>query len=170
MKLVRLFVIGFAALMGWPAFADSMNVPAALGAFLPSTSTSSPTGTTSTTGVMMGLGSVWKLTPSKSGNVTVDISGFINSSVSSNSCAARLVYGTGTAPANQAAPTGTSIGGVISMGLGSNSNGLSAPFSSEARISGLTVGTQYWFDVQLTAASASTTCTIQAVSESASEQ
>lgn len=114
-----------------------------------------PTGTTSTTGVMMGLGSTFKLTPTYSGRVRIEFGMLLNSFAGAAS-RAYIYYGTGAAPANGAALTGTNVGptGVISGAGGTN---LSSWVTISAIITGLTPGTQYWFDIALSTSTAAQT-------------
>jgi hypothetical protein len=115
-----------------------------------------PTGTTDTTGVMMGLaGSV---TPARSGKVLIIIDGDITNGTASMGGKIQIRYGTGTAPSNGAALTGTGVGGVCNwMNAGSNVN--RGIFSVQYIVSGLSVSTAYWIDLSLarTGATSSTT-------------
>ncbi len=140
-------------------------------AILASTAQTTPTSTSSTSAVMMGLGSAWKLTPLKSGIVVINISGILNTGLNvSYTCTAELVYGTGTAPANGAAASGTAIGGLAQISATVTAVAIN-PYSQTAVISGLTVGTAVWFDVQLKSSGGGTdTCVLTDVSENAVEQ
>lgn len=107
-----------------------------------------PTGTTSLVGVMMGLGGV--ITPVVSGRVLVVVSGtLLNASAIADGAKTQIYYGTGGAPANGAALTGTAVGGipqyVASTTLGK------VPFSVNAIVASLTLGTTYWIDLSLAA-------------------
>lgn len=125
------------------------------------TSVSNPTGTASATGLMMGMGSTCKITPSSTGRVQVWFIGDdTNTSVNTDTRSVR--YGTGTAPANATALAGTSFGNntqVISTA--------GAPFSFHLGgiAFGLSIGTAYWFDMGLgtnggTASLTNVTCTV----------
>src|SRR5262249_37718510 len=72
------------------------------------TSPSNPAGTTDGTGVMMGLARA--LTPTTTGVVFVLFYGMMNASAGGGTITTRARYGTGTAPTNGAAATGTTIG------------------------------------------------------------
>src|SRR6185312_4219907 len=72
------------------------------------TITSAITGTTSTTAKMMGLAG--SITPNKSGTVLILISGTISNTKNANKSLVQLYTGTGTAPANGVAITGTARG------------------------------------------------------------
>lgn len=112
-----------------------------------------PSGTTSATGVMMGLGASSTITPSFSGRVEISFD-FSFTAASIISGVAQIRYGTGAAPANAAALQGTALGaqraGVIAVASGQT------PASSRAVVTGLTKGTAYWFDLSLSTGSGST--------------
>jgi len=119
------------------------------------TNLSDPTGTTSGTGVMMGLGGVAKLTLVYSGRIKIEFMGRYNLSAS-GSGAVTVRFGTGTAPTNGTAQSGigTAVGqGVTSISFNAASN---VPFNVGGIITGLTPGTAYWFDLVLTANSITT--------------
>lgn len=108
-----------------------------------------PTARASASGVMMGLAGA--ITPSISGNIFVIITGNIAGNNGAAIVTTRLTYGTGSAPANNASPTGTQIGTAAKI----NFNGLTspagvAPFTTSAFISGLAIGTAYWLDEDVT--------------------
>jgi hypothetical protein len=109
-------------------------------------SVASPTGTTSATQLMMGLGSTFALTPKVSGRIHLTISGDFASAAAVFGTAT-LMYGTGTAPSNGAGTAGTQAGSNITAVP--NSTSISMPFSKTVIITGLTVGTAYWFDLKL---------------------
>lgn len=111
-----------------------------------------PTGTTDTTGKMMGLAG--SFTPAITGRVVMVITGNIASSASADGAAAQLTYGTGSAPANAAALTGTAAG-TIAQVTAVNVNADKYPFTCLAYAS-LTAGTTYWFDLRLKATTAGT--------------
>lgn len=115
-----------------------------------------PAGTTSTAAqVMMGLGSTITATPASTGKLWISIKGIItNSTGSPDGWNAVLRWGTGVAPANGAALTGTAIGpnwqGVVPSA--------SAPytFNVDFKVTGLANGVPVWFDVSIQAAVAGT--------------
>jgi hypothetical protein len=120
-----------------------------------------PTGTTSATGVMMGLGGTCKITPVYSGRVKIEFYSSAYSGASTGHVDVTLKYGTGTAPANGAVITGTTVGTTI---LGTTANvGYPVPISTGGIITGLTPGTAYWFDVVL-AGNSTTTNTVTSIS------
>lgn len=119
-------------------------------------SPSDPTGTTDTGGKMMGLAG--SITPATTGRVLVIVNGTISNSTGTagNGAKAQLRYGTGTAPANAAALTGTAAGSLVSALLERATASDPYPFSIQARINGLVIGTVYWLDISLAAISAGT--------------
>ena len=106
-----------------------------------------PTGTTSAAGVMMGLGATYKITPTYSGTHLITITGNMANNVAGDGASLRMAYGTGIAPTNGAAATGTVVGSqLINKSTAANQ---SEPFSTTILVTGLTVGTAYWFDINL---------------------
>jgi hypothetical protein len=114
-------------------------------------SPANPTNTTSTTLVMMGLGSTCKLTPVYSGRIQLDFTGdlgFNGASGLDEGIEYQIFFGTGTAPANGAATTGTALGSQKeALVLGQTTGFL--PFSGGGIMTGLTVGTAVWFDIAI---------------------
>jgi hypothetical protein len=108
------------------------------------TSSASPTGTTSATGVMCGLAGL--ITPTQSGKILVTVNGSLNNSAASGGCQAQIRWGTGSAPANAAALTGTAVG-VNCQRTGAWGANVVTPYSITALITGLTIGTQIWIDI-----------------------
>lgn len=123
-----------------------------------------PTGTTNTTGLMMGLAGA--ITPAVNGRVLIIISGDIQSTLSGDGGKLQIRYGTGTAPVNAAALTGTAIGGLVNMLAAANNQRV--PFTCQAIVTALTVATAYWIDVGLAAVTGGTAA-IKNVSISANE-
>jgi hypothetical protein len=128
-----------------------------------------PTGTTSTTYVNMGLGSSWALTPKTYGNVMISIDGTISSTTTSVTSTLILCYGTGAAPGNGTGPTGTTIGlnTIATQSAGSTNYG--PTFSKTYLITSLSPGTAYWFDVQMKISNAADTAAIIGVNFTAQE-
>lgn len=114
---------------------------------------SAPTGTSSTTGVMMGLGVAY--TPTRSGIVIVMVRGGMNNNTVDDGAKVSIYYGTGSAPANAAALTGTQTGQVTQLDYFPTAS-KNFPFSCYTVISGLTLSTAYWFDVALAAVTGGT--------------
>jgi hypothetical protein len=131
---------------------------------------SDPSTTTNTTGVMMGLAG--SITPVKSGKVLFIISGDIDNSGTGNTAQVQLRTGTGSAPTNGAALTGTTRGGLVRVTnptVALSSPVIRAPFSVQGVATGLTLGTAVWIDVGL-AATGGGTARIRNISISAVEQ
>lgn len=101
-----------------------------------------PTGSTTTAASMAGFGGVAKITPNASGKLLVIWCGRFNQAGTSGTGKVEARYGTGTAPANGAAGTGTLLGNAcyITFGQGINQFSLSDVIS-------VTKGTAYWFDL-----------------------
>lgn len=113
---------------------------------------SNPTGTSSLSFVMMGLAGA--LTPATTGTVRFEICGNITNSSSGDGAQITLHYGTGTAPVNGAPPSG-SASGYAPVYIPSN-NSFPTPFCLPYIATGLTVGTAYWFDAEISAVSSGT--------------
>jgi len=101
---------------------------------------------------MQGLAGV--ITPTHSGNVHVTIQGTIygtSSTITGNGIGYAIAYGTGSAPANGDAATGTVGGGtgqLLWLPIAPVAAIFYTPFSINAWITGLSIGTAYWFDLQ----------------------
>ena len=113
-----------------------------------------PAGTSSLSGVHMGLGSTITFTPVKSGKVMLMITGSIANNTASDGAKVQARFGTGAAPANGAAPTGTASGNQPTLTVADAAGKI--PFCVCVILSGLTLGTAYWFDLLLTAITAGT--------------
>jgi len=111
-----------------------------------------PTGTNNTTGLMMGLAGA--ITPVSSGRVCYSITGDVANNTTADGAKLGLYYGTGTAPANAAAITGTAIGAVPVYSAAANNQRV--PFNITVIITGLTLGTAYWLDLMLGAVTGGT--------------
>ena len=111
-----------------------------------------PTGTTSTTAVMMGLAGSIKL--QGSGRILIVLSGDISNNTTADGVTSQLSYGTGAAPANGAALTGTQVGNIVSFTA--LTGVLTVPLAQQAIVSGLIVGTTYWIDAAVKAVTGGT--------------
>jgi hypothetical protein len=111
------------------------------------TSALSPAGTTSGTGVMAGLGALGAVfTPVKSGTIFVTVSGSLNNNTATGGATVQIRYGTGTAPANGAALTGTVAGQAAQRtGAGWGANQV-CPYNLCVIITGLSLGVPIWID------------------------
>jgi hypothetical protein len=106
-----------------------------------------PTLTASATAVMMGLAGA--ITPNAGGNVEIMINGDFGNSIALSGGTLQIAYGTGAAPANGVAATGTVVGGVVKAT--SATAAARVPFCLIGYVTGLVPGTPYWIDVQLAA-------------------
>lgn len=115
------------------------------------TAPADPTGTTDTTGKMMGLAGAF--TPQFSGRVLIFITGNLTNSTATagDGAKAQITYGTGTAPVNGAALTGTAVGSIQSSVLERATASDFQTYSLVALVTGLTIGTAIWVDVRLAA-------------------
>jgi hypothetical protein len=115
-----------------------------------------PTGTTNTTGLMMGLAGV--TTPLFSGRLLIMVAGNLtnNTGTAGNGAKAQIRYGTGAAPTNGGALAGTTAGGFVSAVLMRATASDPVPFALHAIVTGLTIGADYWIDLALAAIVAGT--------------
>jgi hypothetical protein len=101
---------------------------------------------------MMGLALAY--TPTGSGIILIVITGIINSGTASSNDTLGGRYGTGTAPVNGAAVTGTRFGPAADQEYRPNATGTyGAAMAITGVVTGLTPGTPYWFDLALSTAS-----------------
>jgi hypothetical protein len=107
-----------------------------------------PTGTMSTSYLMMGLGATIKFTPAKYGIIRLSIDG-IGKTTGGTGYAwlLKIAYGTGVAPFNGSAAAGTVVGAILNPSIAMTSL-WAVPFSKTVIITGLSVGVAYWFDIQ----------------------
>lgn len=124
-----------------------------------------PTGTTSATAVHMGLAGA--ITPAASGKVLIVISGDVWNNTTSSGASFLIRYGTGAAPVNGAAQSGTACSAVPRLNVAPAANS-KFPFSVQCIATGLSVGTPYWIDLAL-AAITSGTAAVGDISISAAE-
>jgi hypothetical protein len=119
-------------------------------------SPANPTGLNAATDLMLGLGSTCKVTPATSGRIQLVFDGVINNSTAAGDGATiTFRYGTGTAPINGAAASGT-VTGATPQFL-TSTTAAKYPFGFTRLVTGLTVGTAYWFDMSLLRSVSSTT-------------
>lgn len=113
-----------------------------------------PTTTTNTTGVMMGLGTTATITTVRTTEVSVYISGDIDTTGGGNGSQVQIRFGTGTAPANGAALTGTTAGS-LNKTINPNATGLTTTFTpgrnsfSLNAIITVSLATATWIDISL---------------------
>jgi hypothetical protein len=109
---------------------------------------SNPASTTSTTAVMMGLAR--SITVGSSGILEIIIGGTVTNTADGDGAGFQIRYGTGTAPTNGVAVTGTQLGNIQEFVNGPlTASGLNVPFSLNGIVGGLTPGTVYWIDIAL---------------------
>lgn len=114
------------------------------------TNPSDPTATTSTAAyVMMGIGSSATITPVASGRVMLCVTGECLNQSGTNGISLKLAYGTGTAPINGAALTGTIAAGPQNQNTSTSAG--SQGFCLLAPVTGLTLTTAIWVDLQVKA-------------------
>jgi hypothetical protein len=115
---------------------------------------STPTIPTSTslTGEMAGL--ALSFTPKLSGRLLLIVNLLISNSVAGSGGFFVMKFGTGSAPAHSAAPTGTSTAN-LSASTKATANAI-AQVPSIALVGGLTPGTAYWFDLEIAAVTSGT--------------
>ena len=117
----------------------------------------SPAGTTSTAAcVMMGLGSSAAITPVSTGRIHIDVTFGTSNNTGGDGSGFGVKIGTGTAPINGAAITGTDIGPACGQYQWVSAT---ANASQIVAIGGNfigTVGTAYWIDVSLEAVTGGT--------------
>ena len=110
-----------------------------------------PSATTSTTGAMVGLGLVagFFFTPTNTGNLIVIIAGSIEPSIASTVQSVTGKFGTGTAPSNAAAASGTTFGQLQVVSAAGIGGAGAQAFVVMGRITGQAVGTKLWFDLDV---------------------
>lgn len=127
----------------WPVSIDTLKGDVIRELHRPTqTQPSDPTAITGTTEKMLGLAVAF--TPRRTGRIIVRADGNITVSATAKLVTVQLKYGTGTAPANDAANTGTTAG--IARTFTGLTGMLTVPFSDAALIDNLTIGTAYWID------------------------
>lgn len=116
---------------------------------------SNPSSTSSATGVMAGLAG--SITPSNSGRVVFMAYGYSAASGGGSKTYLDIRYGTGSAPSNGAAPTGTSA----TQGWTYAAN--FASFNVLGYATSLSVGTTYWWDISFANDNGAGTSTLQQI-------
>jgi len=115
----------------------------------------------SATAVMLGLGGATNpatLTPVTTGRIEYAITGTVTANTSGASAAITCSHGTGTAPANAAALTGTQDSAALTF-TNAASTTEKVPFSCNGVLSGLALSTAVWFDLAVSITSGTTTIT-----------
>ena len=100
------------------------------------------------------MGLAGSITPTRTGIILIVITGDLANNTGDDGAQVQIRTGTGTAPANAAALTGTTRGGLVKMN-NLNSGGSSVtnrcPFACSAVITGLALNTAIWIDISLAA-------------------
>lgn len=111
------------------------------------------------------LGLAISITPSASGTVVVNVTGSsVHSDTTGYSVQYEIRYGTGTAPLISAAAAGTlAAHGTLDSNISGTSRAPSIPFAANATITGLSVGTTYWFDLYISEGEATTPADITVI-------
>ena len=122
---------------------------------------------TSNAGKMGGLGSSISFTPVVTGHMLIVMSGNLYTSLSGQAGTMQMYYGTGAAPAYNAALTGTAVGGKATVQPVGAGHVEVAPFMV-ITYQALTVGTAYWIDAACSASSTGT-CALGQVVVTATE-
>lgn len=129
--------LGTPSAIAWGTPARTQSTPA------------NPTATTSATQVMMGLAGT--ITPAVTGNVLITVCGFTQiQTATANQNTIQVRTGTGTAPVNGAAATGTTRGAAIQ--INSAAVGYYNAFSITTYVTGLALATAVWIDLGLAVA------------------
>jgi hypothetical protein len=105
-----------------------------------------PNGTVSLTGVMAGIGSTATYTPALTGNLLIRITGLAGTATAVSTVGLQGRYGTSPAPKNGDGLTGTTFGPAITCSAQAATTTGTCPFTLEAKVTGLTIGTEYWVD------------------------
>jgi hypothetical protein len=125
------------------------TIYAAIGAIPIYLTPANPTNLTSSSYTMFGLGGTIKITPLKSRKIRLTLT-FFPTAVGTGSGMNnyKVAYGSGSAPANGAAATGTVVGGTYQGGGAIAVASTPPSIVRNIIVTGLVAGTQYWFDVQ----------------------
>lgn len=128
-----------------------------------------PAATSSTTLVMMGLGSTLAYTPASSGLVLITVGGVFFTNTAAVSVTLTGRYGTGAVPGNGAAVQGTRWPGAADPVLSATTAiGVGDPFAFTAILT-LVKGTTYWFDLALATANAADAAVLSNLAASIAE-
>jgi hypothetical protein len=162
-NLAEYFVRYNSANTRWELLNPTPIIPSSVVNATSQSTPSDPTGTTSASQVMMGLAG--SITPTNSGKVLITISGSTYNTGGGTVNTHQIRYGTGSAPTNGAAATGTTAGSAVQVAPANGSQ--PTALSLNAVVTGLTPSTAYWIDVGL--GTASGTASIKQISISTVE-
>jgi hypothetical protein len=122
-----------------------------------------PAATASTTEVMMGLGATCVYTPAGSGVVVVNVTGVARSVTGQAAVTVAGRFGTGGAPGNGVAVTGTVFGPTADPAIQGSGAGAYTTFAISGLLA-LVAGTPYWFDLALATSSALDSANLSSIS------
>ena len=131
---------------------------------------SNPTGSNTATagGVMMGLGSAMSMTPAVTGRVALSFTANGACTTATGGAKVFLHWGTGTAPTNGTAFTGSGPKDLGRLFIDATTSSYPS-ISDQSIITGLTVGTAYWFDVAVQTLGGVYTCSTDNIAFTAQE-
>lgn len=130
--------------------AFQLNGTAGVGFALTTAQPADQTGNATSTLKMNGLGAAVApatITPTSTGRVVFTVSGDLTNSTINDGVQYKLVYGTGTAPANAATASGTAISALrsVAVAVATQKQG----FSVTGAATGLALATAVWYDLQV---------------------
>lgn len=135
---------------GTALWATTSNTVIAVAPALAHANPANQTGNATATFKMNGLGAAaapCTITPVATGRVIFTITGQLAQTTTADGVTTKLAFGTGAAPANAAAATGTVISATITHTA--LTGALEVPFAITASTTGLALSTAVWFDLQL---------------------
>lgn len=106
----------------------------------------SPANTSSAVAVMMGLGGSFAIVPRLTARVRIRLMGYVTNVTAAQQASLNMRYGTGAAPANGAAATGTALLTIGAEIMPNNAGGMPTQWVMESEVGSLSIGTPYWFD------------------------
>jgi hypothetical protein len=111
-------------------------------------------GSSTTNFIMAGIG--LQITPKANGNLLAIFCAYLTATATTANvgCILQIAWGTGSAPANGAAATGTVVGSSIEFTVGTTLTALAdlrQPIALQSTIPNLAVGVNYWVDIQIKA-------------------
>jgi len=121
-----------------------------------------PSATSSVSLVMMGLGATLAFTPASTGIVLVSMSGTAQIATGVQTITLGGRYGTGTAPVNGAAASGSRFGASADQSLKPAAVASGVAWALTDVLS-LVAGTAYWFDIALATGNASDAASLQTI-------
>lgn len=125
-----------------------------------------PTGTASTTPVMMGL--AVPFTPRTGGRIKITVEGTYGAANAGSNMIVAVRYGTGAAPANGTPGSGTILGQTPTFHIATSNEFI--PFTMTRYVSNLTIGTAIWIDLSLTRGGTNATVSVLTLTVTIEEQ